>query len=346
MDRPNTCFVDAETAIVEAALDGIIAMDANGIVRRFNPAAERLFGWNAAEIVGQSVTLLMAEPHRSRHDGYVRCYLEGQAPRVIGRGREVEGVRRDGSSFPLYLAVTEADSRGERLFIGILRDLTLEKRQEAALLERQEMMERYIRDLEFTRITLEEQAALLADMAERIDGEKRVVEEAKRQVEHAAHHDSLTGLANRLYFNKLLRTAVDRDQPFALLYVDLDRFKAVNDCFGHDAGDSLLRTVSVCLSGAVGGRGVAVRLGGDEFAVLLQHGGGTRDTIVGFAADLLERLRIAVTYGGQTIQVGSSIGVAFFPDHGREGSSLIKAADQAMYASKQAGRNRVTVAEQ
>lgn len=344
MGRPNTCFVDAETAIVEAALDGIIAIDGGGIVRRFNPAAERLFGWSASEIVGRSVTLLMAEPHRSRHDGYVEAYVQGQAPRIIGRGREVEGVRRDGSSFPLYLAVTEADSRGERLFIGIVRDLTLEKKQEAALLERQEMLERYVRDLEFTRNTLEEQAALLADMAERIDGEKRVVEEAKRQVEHAAHHDSLTGLANRLYFNTLLRAAVDRDQPFALLYVDLDHFKAVNDSFGHESGDTLLRTVSGHLSHAVGGQGVAVRLGGDEFAVLLQHG-GDREPIIGFAASLVERLCIAVTCGSQTIQVGSSIGIAFFPEHGREGSTLVKAADHAMYASKQAGRNRVTVAE-
>lgn len=342
MDDFDGGFHDTETAIIETALDGIITIGADGIIRRCNPAAERLFGWTRAEVIGRNVKMLMPEPHHSRHDDYLAAYLGGGAPRIIGLGREVAGLRRDGSVFPMYLAVSEAFVRGERLFVGMVRDLTLVKDQEAALLERQEMLEQYIRDLEFTHNALEEQASLLAEMAERIDGERQMVVEAKRQVEHAAHHDSLTGLANRLYFNTMLRSAIERDVPFALLYLDLDKFKAVNDSFGHDAGDSLLRTVAERLTARVAGCGVTARLGGDEFAVLLDH--DVEAAALELAGGLVELLRVDVSHAGQTITTGTSIGVAFFPRHGRESGSLVKAADQAMYESKKAGRNRYTVA--
>ncbi|MEQ1868929.1 MAG: PAS domain S-box protein [Vicinamibacterales bacterium] len=111
-------------AIVESAVDGIILIDSHGIVEAFNPAAERLFGYAAAEIVGQNVSSLMPSPYRDEHDGYLARYLSTGAPHIIGIGREVSGRRRDGSTFPMHLSVGELVVDGERKFAGIVHDLT------------------------------------------------------------------------------------------------------------------------------------------------------------------------------------------------------------------------------
>jgi PAS domain S-box-containing protein len=117
-------------AIVETAVDGIITIDARGTVHTINPAAERLFGVSAAEIVGRNVNVLMPEPDRSQHDQYIRNYLTTGVARIIGIGREVVGRRSDGSTFPMDLAVSEMRIDGERMFTGIVRDITDRKRAE------------------------------------------------------------------------------------------------------------------------------------------------------------------------------------------------------------------------
>lgn len=94
-------------AVVEAAVDGIITMDEGGTITTCNTAAERLFGYTAAELVGQNVRLLMPSPYREEHDGYLARYLRTGKPHVLGTGREVHGQRRDGTIFPLALAVSE-----------------------------------------------------------------------------------------------------------------------------------------------------------------------------------------------------------------------------------------------
>jgi PAS domain S-box-containing protein len=110
-------------AILETAVDAIVVIDDQGLVRSFNAAAERLFGYAADEVVGQNVNLLMPSPHHEEHDGYLRRYLETGERRIIGIGRNVEGRRRDGSTFPVHLAVSEVDLGGRKLFAGILRSL-------------------------------------------------------------------------------------------------------------------------------------------------------------------------------------------------------------------------------
>lgn len=117
-------------AIVDNLVDGIVTINEKGIVETFSPAAERVFGYRAEEIVGQSVNLLMPEPYSSQHDHYIARYLESGEPRIIGIGREVIGKRKDNSTFPLDLAVNEMHSRGRRLFVGITRDITERKRLE------------------------------------------------------------------------------------------------------------------------------------------------------------------------------------------------------------------------
>ncbi len=120
-------------AILKATVDGIIVIDARGIVRSLNPAAERIFGYAAAEVVGRNVSMLMPEPYRSAHDGYLHNFLTTGEARIIGQGREVRGLRKDGGSFPMDLAVGEATVDGERVFTGIVRDISTRKETEERL---------------------------------------------------------------------------------------------------------------------------------------------------------------------------------------------------------------------
>ncbi|MEM7394811.1 MAG: PAS domain S-box protein [Verrucomicrobiota bacterium] len=111
-------------SILETTVDGIITIDERGIVQSFNPAAETLFGYTSNEMVGKNVNRLMPAPDRDRHDGYLSNYLKSGEAKIIGIGREVEGCRKDGTVFPMALAVSEVEINGSRLFTGIVRDVT------------------------------------------------------------------------------------------------------------------------------------------------------------------------------------------------------------------------------
>jgi two-component system sensor kinase FixL len=111
-------------ALMDAAVDAIVIIDRQGLIQRFNRAAEQLFGYREAEIHGQNLSLLMPEPHRSRHDGYLERYARTGEAAIIGRGREEFGQRRDGSSFPMLLSVGEIKQAGLQGYVGIIRDLT------------------------------------------------------------------------------------------------------------------------------------------------------------------------------------------------------------------------------
>jgi PAS domain S-box-containing protein len=128
-------------AIVDTAVEGIIAIDEQGTVQSFNPAAERIFGYTAAEVIGRNVKMLQPEPYHSQHDEYLRNYLRTGRKKIIGIGREVVGLRKDGTSFPLDLAVSEVLLDNRRLFTGIIRDITDRKEAEAELLVAKEKAE-------------------------------------------------------------------------------------------------------------------------------------------------------------------------------------------------------------
>ncbi|SFU99083.1 sensor histidine kinase [Pseudoduganella namucuonensis] len=115
-------------AVFETAVDAIITIDERGILERLNPAAERMFGYTEAEVAGRNISMLMPSPHRKLHDGYLAHYLATGEKRIIGKGREVRGLRRDGSVFPMDLAVAEMTLNGRRMFTGLVRDIT-ERRQ-------------------------------------------------------------------------------------------------------------------------------------------------------------------------------------------------------------------------
>jgi two-component system sensor kinase FixL len=125
------------SSILDTVPDAMVVIDERGIMRSFSSAAERLFGYTAAEAVGQNVSILMPAPHRGAHDGYLVRYLTTGERRIIGVGRVVVGERKDGSTFPMELAVGEMRSTSERFFTGFIRDLTERQETEARLQELQ-----------------------------------------------------------------------------------------------------------------------------------------------------------------------------------------------------------------
>jgi ammonium transporter len=124
--------------IMKSAVDGIITINGQGLIETVNPAANALFGYSDSELLGNNVNMLMPEPDSSQHDGYLNNYKQTGVPKIIGRGREVVGKRKDGSIFPLDLAVSEMILNKERVFVGILRDITERKAFEEAVIQAKE----------------------------------------------------------------------------------------------------------------------------------------------------------------------------------------------------------------
>jgi diguanylate cyclase (GGDEF)-like protein/PAS domain S-box-containing protein len=168
-------------------------------------------------------------------------------------------------------------------------------------------------------------------------------QQAESRIERLAWYDTLTGLPNRNLLREMLRDlvsgAADRGRRIALMLIDLDRFKDVNDTLGHLVGDSLIRSAAQILREMVGSRGMVGRLGGDEFVVVLadfEH----RQEVARFAARAVQALHRTDLVPNIDTQVSASIGVALFPEHGRDMSTLMKNADSAMYQAKRDGRNQ------
>jgi diguanylate cyclase (GGDEF)-like protein len=155
---------------------------------------------------------------------------------------------------------------------------------------------------------------------------------------HLALHDTLTDLANRDLFNQQVEAALARCQPESIVGVmlmDLDRFKQVNDTFGHQSGDEVLQRIARQLTRAVGSKGSVGRLGGDEFAIVTVA--RTRTELDTLARDVVIAGRAELTVNGLCLDVSASLGVAIAPAHGQDRSTLLGAADEAMYHAKANG---------
>jgi len=127
-------------SIVDHVLDGIITISEKGIIETFNPGAEKIFGYEANEVIGNNVKMLMGEPYKGEHDGYLNNYMETGEAKIIGIGREVEGRRKDGAFVPLDLAVTEMMVGKKRMFVGILKDITERRVAEARITEQHRLL--------------------------------------------------------------------------------------------------------------------------------------------------------------------------------------------------------------
>ena len=171
-----------------------------------------------------------------------------------------------------------------------------------------------------------------------------ITEQKKAQIviQHQAFHDSLTNLPNRTLFDRELANALNRsnrdDRKFAIMFVDLDRFKTINDSLGHAVGDLLLKNVVERLKKCIRKQDVLARWGGDEFTILLSEI-SCRDDATAIAQRIIEALKPSFNLQGNYLHVSSSIGIAMFPDDGTDADALLKNADAALYWVKDKGRN-------
>ncbi|MFE8699599.1 EAL domain-containing protein [Cytobacillus sp. FJAT-54145] len=175
------------------------------------------------------------------------------------------------------------------------------------------------------------------------------ITQQKKQEEHIqylAYHDTLTGLANRQHFadelERLITINKAEASPFALLYMDLDRLKVINDHLGHEAGDQLLRKIGTRLKSQLSDKGTLFRIGGDEFSFLIPSF-TTKKEVIKIAEEMLMICQQPYKIGRNTIHTHTSVGIALFPEHGVEAESLLKAADMAMYSAKQTGGNQYRI---
>jgi len=170
------------------------------------------------------------------------------------------------------------------------------------------------------------------------------------ELTHIAYHDTLTGLPNRRCFEDTLERAIIQAEvsssQLAVMFIDMDRFKQINDTCGHDAGDALLKLVAVRMQQAVGDAGFCARLAGDEFVVIIPKYRDEAD-VNAIARALLENLQppFSVTVNGEPLELEStpSIGASLYPHSATTSEELVKAADEAMYRVKQNGKNNVCI---
>jgi diguanylate cyclase (GGDEF)-like protein len=201
-------------------------------------------------------------------------------------------------------------------------------------------------DTEARLVGLANQAAVALSNARLLAQERATMAELRRseaKIKHQAAHDALTGLPNRALFSGSLHAALRRGVGVTVLFVDLDDFKAVNDGFGHAVGDDLLAAVSARLAASMRAGDLVARLGGDEFAVLLE--GADEWAAVQAAERLISALGMPVTLPGTTINVHASVGIAVSPPGTGDVGEILRNADVAMYAAKEAGKGRYAVFE-
>lgn len=255
--------------MLDASVDSILVIDGHGLIRAYNQAVLRDFGYGGEELLGRNISMLMPQPYREQHDGYLENYQRTGERKIIGIGREVTGQRKDGSRFPLHLSVGEfrSDGGGERYFFGICHDIS----EHHALTER---------------------------------------------ILHMATYDSLTGCINRHQMAVQLDRIAGAQVPAAVLFIDLDGFKAVNDNHGHPVGDLLLEQVAQRLRGELGEDDLLGRMGGDEFIVVLPHQRGDVADARRVAEAMARALDTPFQIRDATVMVGASIGISLFPEHG------------------------------
>jgi diguanylate cyclase (GGDEF)-like protein/PAS domain S-box-containing protein len=287
--------LDQETAmnqtIVRSSPFAIYTRDRQGIVKAWNPAAEKLFGWRADEMVG-GVLLSVPEDKQDETKALRARVLAGES--IIDL--EVQRQKRDGTLFDLSSTMAPLrDAEGQiNGYLSIASDLSARKA-------------------------------------------------AERQVEFLAYRDVLTGLPNRLLaqdrFSQAVAHADRLHRKVALLFLDLDNFKTINDSLGHTLGDVLLREFAGRLASCVRDSDTLSRQGGDEFLIMLSDLPNT-DAATPVLIKIRESLQTPFMLDGHELTTSASMGVALYPDDGRDFETLLKKADTAMYRAKDAGRNQ------
>ena len=286
-------------AVFEHAAFALIVTDARGLIQALNPAAERLLACRAGDEVGR-------QPLASFLDRHDQALLQTMQQAQHAGERAQPGHSRS-SERTLHLQRRDGGRLASSVTLSALHD---------------------------SAGAISGFLAIAYDITER----QRLAE----QLSQLAYHDGLTGLPNRLRLEDHLQQAIAlagrRHEPLALLFIDLDRFKPINDQHGHAVGDQVLCEVARRLQASLRAADLVARLGGDEFVVLLTTLASHEDCLV-VADKLMLALAEPMQIGALTLQVGASMGVARHPEAGNTVAELLRSADAAMYQVKQAGRS-------
>ncbi|MEH2506119.1 diguanylate cyclase (GGDEF)-like protein [Bradyrhizobium sp. AZCC 1578] len=258
---------------------------------------------------------LCGQAIRSQRACIINDYLADPNTEAFHHLARLDGTN-SGASFPLLV-------HGKA--VGVMSFMSLEK--DTFTPEFAELLQRLVDNVSFA-----------LENFDRADEKTR----ADERIEYLASHDSLTNLPNREMFNGMLRRAIDAaaryQRQFALLFIDLDRFKIINDSLGHDAGDMLLVEIGDRLRRALRSSDVVARLGGDEFVVILEEA-AERHEVERIAGELLSVLGQPLQLSGHECHTTASIGIAMYPSDGTDMQTLTKNADMAMYLAKEDGKN-------
>ncbi len=303
-------------------------------IQRCNRRLEELFCYGAGELIGRSVAdFFVTTDDMRQHDA--QAYAAIAAGAIFST--DLQLMRKDGSMLWVHLTGRKIMAEDDALnAIWIVEDVSARHQAEAELVEYQETLEARV----------EQRTAALAAANARLQAEMRERVEAENRVWHVANYDALTSLPNRRLFRDRLHLALAqakrRHTKIGVLFVDLDRFKSINDTLGHEVGDSLLQEVALRLTAALRAEDTVARLGGDEFVVLLADIGQSADAEQ-VAENLLLGLSPVVTLEAHALYVTGTIGVSIYPDHGTDAATLMRSADTALYQAKSEGRNTVRV---
>ncbi len=298
-----------------------------------------LLGENVRTVLGCSRENLMQQPnqwYQLVHPDDLPAITLANNPQALVQGHfeRTYRMRHDAGHYVWVEENMRLFPAGERLYelVGVVMDISARKASEI--------------ELQRHRDHLQE---LVTEQTESLRNAKNVAEQAMREAQQTgerlrrlAHNDTLTGLANRALMTELLEQAIAyaerQNLKLALLFIDLDRFKNINDSLGHSLGDRLLQQVAVRLRDHVRHADTIGRLGGDEFIVLLSaidHA----EAVAGIAESLIAAIAKPYLIDGHELAVTLSMGISFYPDDGKTPEDLIKKADTAMYKAKEAGRN-------
>jgi len=330
-----------QRAILDSASLIILSTDRAGRIVSCNPAAERMLGMSASRLVGSLPTDLCfdteeLEHHRERLRQETGIDSTDTMAALCARaqlGQIEEGewtfCRSDGTRFPVQLSVS-ALRQGEsqvKGFLLVAGDITERKLAEALLKRSHDELEVRVK---------ERTSELQSEVVQRRRAEERL--------KYLALHDSLTGLPNRSLLRQRIAQTVEQVSAFgrlgAVLFVDLDRFKNINDTLGHHLGDALLKEVARRIASAVRVGDSVARLGGDEFVVVASAIEEADHALV-IAHKIRDSLRPGFHIGQHELFVTPSIGIALIPRDGDNGETLLRHADTAMYQAKATGRNTV-----
>lgn len=317
--------LDEQEMIFQNAAVGIVLIR-QALIQRCNQRFDAIFGLTAGAMLGRTLNQLFANQTAF-------TALQPDIEQALNRKEvfigEFEGRHSDGSHFWFRGTAHRVRDLG---VIWIVEDITERRRmQEAILLAQNELEQR-----------VKHRTAELADTNARLQAEVFERMQAEERVWHLAHHDPLTGLPNRsLLHDRMARSIMQSTREggkTALIFVDLDNFKPINDQHGHEVGDQYLKAIAERFCAAVRAADTVARFGGDEFVILL-HGIHSQGDVETVCEKLLECLRLPITIDALALQASASIGASVYPDDANDAPALLRHADTAMYAVKTGGRN-------